>query len=336
MVRPGDTFAGPAAESLTPDFTYRNLQPLKPGSTLADLKQETRIPFLEGFTTNHELQLLTGRYCQNPKDPGTRAVLLHYLGPHYETVIGYEGQEFLASSHWGHYLACYGPVTHAALRSQDTEMILLLTKVWKRLLASAHLLSYYNRRFGEWRIVAPCTRVHLAPEENSDQRREMVLTFEWLATGKLPHRTPKWAQKALALTPDRALEVPPSILGLYALLQVQQAFERDLPWARRWTSMLSEIRGARYPEDLPPLAYRLEVFRSKPDAPNPFHFGRIVDHEFKPGQHAAKWAYADHVTGTEVYDWPKGANFEPKPRISSSIDKFLFPLSRSQKRGPKL
>lgn len=334
--RPGDTFARPAAESLVPGFDYRKLPPLKPGSTLADLKQQTGIPFLKGFTTNHELQLFTGRYCQNPKDPDTRDVLLHYLGPHYETVIGYEGQEFLASSHWGHYLACYGPITHAALKVEDVEMILLVTKIWRRLLASAHLLSYYNRKLGEWRIVAPCTRVHLAPKESADQRVEMVLTFEWLATGRLPRQTPDWARRSLSLSPADSLKVPPSILGLYALIQVQQALEQDLPWARRWASMQSEIRGAKYPEDLPPLAYQLEVFRSPRESPIPFHFGRILDHEFRPGQHAARWAYADHITGVEIYDWPPGVNPEPPEYVyQTTTDRFVFPLARKKRQSPQ-
>ena len=315
--RPGDVFAKPAAESLAPTFTARKLSALRPGFTLADLNGETSQQFARGFTTNHELQMIAGRYCQSPDDAETRDLLLYYLGPYYETVIGYEGKEFMSSSHCGHYYACYGPVLHAALRAGDGEMVQLVTRVWKRLLAAAHLFAYWNRQLGQWRIVAPCARVHLAPQEHADQRVEMVSTFEWLATGRLPVKLPDWARKALASSDP--VRVPPSILGLYALIQIQQAFEQDLPWSREWPRVLQEIRSAKYPEDLPPVGYPLTVFRSATA-----HRGEILDQGLAL-RNAAFWALADHESGTELYDYPAGKH--PMPRLSetANIRVFNFP-----------
>jgi hypothetical protein len=319
--RPGDVFARPAAESLAPTFTARKLSALRPGFTLADLKGETSTPFMKGFTTNHELQVHAGRYCQSPEDPESRSILLYYLGPYYVSVIGYEGKEFMSSSHCGHYYACYGPILHAALRASDREMVRLVTLVWKRLLAAAHLFAYYNRELDQWRIVAPCARVHLAPQEHADQRVEMVATFEWLATGKLPVKLPDWARKALASSDP--VKVPPSILGLYALIQVQRAFEQDLPWAREWPRVLQEIRSAKYPDDLPPVAYRLIVLRGES-----WHRGEILDNQLSL-RNASFWAYADHASGTELYDYPTGksilraVNWDDK-----TVKQYNFPLAR--------
>lgn len=321
MARPGDTFARPAAESLAPDFAPRKLPPLRSGFTLADLKGETGQPFMKGFTTNHELQVLAGRYCQNPSDPESRELLLYYLGPYYETVIGYEGKEFFSSSHWGHYGACYGPILHAALRAADKEVINLMALVWKRLLGAALLLSYYNRQLGQWRIVAPCARVHLAPDEHADQRLEMNYTFEFLAAGRLSGKIPKWVEKT-RIEPD-PLKVPPSILGLYALWQIKKAFESDLPWAREWPRiLLQEIRSAKYPDDLPPIGYPLTVFRS-----SVAHRGEILDRSLAL-RNAAFWAFADHASGTELYDYPAHQQSMPRMPVRSldiNIKVYNFP-----------
>lgn len=304
--RPGDTFARPAAESLIPTFVPRKLVPSRPGFTLADLKGETDRQFAKGFTTNHELQLIAGRYCQSPADTESRDLLLYYLGPYYETRIGYEGKEFLSSSHWGHYGASYGPVLHAALRAGDWEVVQLVSRVLKRLLAAVRVFAYWNPNLGQWRIVAPCSRVHLAPQEHADQRVEMVSTFEWLAAGTLPRQLPNWARKALALYPSDSLQVPPSILGLYALVQIQRAFERDLPWAREWPSVIQEIRSGQYPQDLPPVAYSLTVTRSATE-----HRGDIYLSTGKL-RNAALQVYANYDTGVELYDWPEGKFSIPK------------------------
>jgi hypothetical protein len=341
-----DTFARPSQLALSPAFTPRRLPPRKPGFTLADLKGETERPavpkksgrssalFMPGFTHNHKVQSLAGWYGTDPTNEEIRDLVLYFFGPHIST-HGFEGNEFIfSSSHWGHFGAAYGPLLYFAMRAQDTAITTTMTRVWKQALAAARLLSYVNSR-GEWRIVTPCARCHLAKQEHSDQRIETNLTMQWLATGELAPKIPLWLGRALAINPHRALEVSPSILGLYALQQIQRTYEQGIYWAGKWPRVLQEIRAESQRSqrqdldelrDLPPLKHPLIVYRTPHS-----HFAEILI--TKGLRNPAQWAYADHKAESESYGYPAKDMLDAGEAIRGAVEqkkdvvRYEFPLA---------